>query len=64
MCGLLQFIDHCHCIILYGDMAVAVSIYNKVILAETEFACPFSRFQCSCGREEHLVNVMLIHQRV
>lgn len=64
MCGLLQIIDHCHCIILYGDMAVAVSIYNKVILAETEFACPFSRFQCSCGREEHLVNVMLIHQRV
>lgn len=64
MYGLLQFINHCHCIVLHRDMTVAVSIYNKIILTETEYASPFTRFQCSCWREEYPIDIMLIHQRV
>ena len=64
MSSFLQLVNHCNGIIFYGDMALAIGIYDEVVLAKTELACSFSRFQRTSRGEENPVDVMLVHQGV
>lgn len=64
MSRFLQFVNHCDGIIFHGDMALAIGIYDEVVLAKTELACSFSRFQRTSRGEENPVDVMLVHQGV
>jgi len=38
VCGFLQFIDHCHGIVLDADVALTVLVNDEVVLAQTELA--------------------------
>ena len=65
VCGLLQFVDHCHSIVLNADVALAVLINDEVILAQTELARALTLLvEGTCGREERPVDVLLLRESV
>src|SRR5258708_585457 len=41
----LQFVDRCDGIVFHGNATVAASVYDQVILAETEFSSPLARLE-------------------
>ena len=59
-----QFINHRHGVILHRNMAVAVLVHDKIVLAQSEFAGFFARLQRTGGREEDPVDLFLVHQRI
>ena len=44
----LQFVNHSLGIVAYGDMTVALVVYDKVVLTETIVALRFPGFKGSC----------------
>lgn len=42
-----QFINHRNCVILHGNMADAVLVYDKIIFTQTEFSGTLAWLQCS-----------------
>jgi len=61
---ILKFIYHCHGVVLHGDVALSVFVYDKVVFSQAEFPGTLARFQCAGRREENPVDVFLVHQRV
>ena len=64
MLRMLQFVNHCSSIILYGDMAISHNIYNHVIFAKTVASGTYTRSHICCRREKHPVYLFFFLQEI